>query len=137
MSSFSPAKASDNVSRRKRLSKSTQSRKAASRRRHGLGSVTFQGEAAIIPEEGGLAGRQELSMREEDEEGGEGAPRRLWPFFRVFVENKYLQLSFRYVIQLSLFYSSCIYTCTYTYTCTKCTNNFTCIYIIIIIIHVL
>ena len=116
MSSFSPAKVSDNVSRRKRLSKSTQSRKAASRRRHGLGSVTFQGEAAIIPEEGGLAGRQELSMREEDEEGGEGSPRRLWPFFRVFVENKYLQLSFRYVIKLSLF-SRHVYI--------HCTNNYT------------
>lgn len=52
----------------------------------------------MIPEDGGLPGRQEL--REGEEEGEEGTPRRWWPFFRVFLENKYLRLFFRQVESL-------------------------------------
>ena len=80
--------------RRKKLSTSTQKRKAtSSRARRGSGAGPFVGEAAAIPEEGGVVGRQE--MREGDEEGEERAQRNWWPFLRVFVENKYLVFFFR------------------------------------------
>ena len=106
MSSASPStvRPSSSDSRRRKLSRSTQNRKAVSSRptaprthAHRRGSaVTFQNEAAVIPPgEGGVVGRQELGLREADEEGDEGAPQRRWPLFRVFVEKKYLRQFFR------------------------------------------
>ena len=100
MSSASPSTSGSNY-RRKKLSRNTRTLKAvrqAPRSRRRANSVTFQDEASVIPaEEGGAVSRQELGLREGDEEGEEGLPQRRWPFFRVFVEKKYLRLIFRYV----------------------------------------
>ena len=60
------------------------------------GSVSFETAAAPGAGDGATGGRQELGLREVDEEGDERTPRRLWPFFRVFVEKKYLRQFFRY-----------------------------------------
>ena len=107
MSSASPPKARpDSIdSRRKKLSRNTQTRKAVSSRRRARrssGAVAVETAAALAAGEGGTAGRQELGLREADEEGDEGTPRRLWPFLRVFVEKKFLRQFFRYFNNLHL-----------------------------------
>lgn len=98
MSSASPRPATTD-SRRKRLSRSAQKRKAVSPRRqtHSRGSSAApvaNEPTAIVEEPGGTASKPELNLGG-DEDGDERKPRRLWPFFRVFVEQKYLRLFFR------------------------------------------
>lgn len=101
MSSTSPTvRPAATDSRRKKLSRSTQTRKAVSPRRptHSRGSsgTAVANESAVLAEEsGGTAGRQELNLGGGDEEVDERKPRRLWPFFRVFVENKHLRQFFQ------------------------------------------
>ena len=89
-------------SRRKRLSRSAQNRKAVSPRRptHNRGSsrAPVANEPSLLVEESG--GRSELNLGGGDEDGDERKPRRVWPFLRVFVEKKYLRQFFRQVLLL-------------------------------------
>ena len=101
MSSPAPspaAKASPSTdSRRKRLSRSAQRRKDRfqTRRTHGA-AASLQNDEAPPTEGGGSATRHELGLREADEDVEEGTRQRCWPFFRVFVEKKYMRQLFRY-----------------------------------------
>ena len=102
MSSASPLPPSGD-SRRKRLSRSAQQRKAAfprqTRRAQG-GRTSTAGIQSETSEGGGGGGggvsgtRNELGLREADDEAEEGAQQKCWPFFRVFVEKKYLRQFF-------------------------------------------
>ena len=89
--SSSATRAASSTSRRRRLSRSGQNRKArlATRR------STQRREEEASFESTGIATRQELGLREADEEIDERAQRRLWPLLRIFVEKKYLRQFFR------------------------------------------
>lgn len=89
--SSSAARAASSSSRRRRLSRSGQNRKArlATRR------STQRREKEASVEGTGTATRQELGLREADEEIDEGVQRKLWPVLRIFVEKKYLRQFFR------------------------------------------
>ena len=89
-----PSPSSD--SRRKRLSRSAQRRKDRFQTRRTRGGTAAHSDK--VTTEGGSrsAARHELGSRDADEDVEEGTPRRCWPFFRVFVEKKYMRQFFRY-----------------------------------------
>ena len=99
-------RATSGDSRRRKLSRSSRNRKvrlATRAHRRGGSVVTFRNEESVDEDRPRpAAGRQELGLREADDEVEEGVTRRRWPVLRVFVEKKYLRQFFRYA-----------YVCTY------------------------
>ena len=90
-----PSPSSD--SRRKRLSRSGQRRKGRFQTRRTRGGTAALHSDEVTTEGGSSSAvRHELGSREADEDVEEGTPRRCWPFFRVFVEKKYMRQFFRY-----------------------------------------
>jgi hypothetical protein len=108
-----PSPSSD--SRRKRLSRSGQRRKGRFQTRRTRGGTAALHSDEVTTEGGSSSAvRHELGSREADEDVEEGTPRRCWPFFRVFVEKKYMRQFFRvcaFVNLLSLIFSAPFVTC--------------------------